>query len=264
MFHLIRLEWLKIRRYRAFWILLMLYAVSFAGIVFASFRFYKKFPLAATFILGNPFKYPVYWDTVAYFGSMALVIPAIIIIMLTCNEYSYRTHRQNVIDGWSRTQFISAKWLMVLLLSIFSTLCYMLATVISGLIVTQNPGEFLSGDWYRSVGFFFYTALIYTSFALLVAILVRRSGFAIGIYVLYAWLFDNVLYFIFEYAQKNKLGRFLPFESVDGLLPNTLLLNIPQFGPLAYQLRVWMFIASLGYLVLFVALTYRIVRRRDL
>jgi ABC-2 type transport system permease protein len=265
MLHLLHLEWLKLRKYKAFWILLSLYMISFAGIIFLIYRTFKQLPPSAHFIFGNPFEFPVYWDTFAFWGSIALAMPAIIVIMLTCNEYAYRTHRQNIIDGMSRAQFVTGKWLLVLVLALFATLCYFIAIVISGALIAPNPQLMFTGSFIKTIALFFHTALMYLSFALLIALLVKRSGFAIGIYILYAFLFDNVIYAIFKYARKSDIGRFLPFESVDGLIPNTLTRNIEGVTiPLSETMKTILFGTSVGYIILFVFLSYRLFQKRDL
>ena len=73
-------------------------------------------------LLGSPFAFPDVWQTVSWNSTMLFIIPAILIITLTTNEFVYKTHRQNIIDGWSRKQFISVKLVEVLLLSVFTTL----------------------------------------------------------------------------------------------------------------------------------------------
>jgi hypothetical protein len=68
-------------------------------------------------ILGSPFAFPDVWQTVSWNSTLTFIIPAILIITLTTNEFTYKTHRQNIIDGWSREQFIGVKLIEVVLLS---------------------------------------------------------------------------------------------------------------------------------------------------
>ena len=42
--------------------------------------------------------------------------------MFISNEYTFKTHRQNIIDGWSRKQFITSKLMDVLIISLIVTL----------------------------------------------------------------------------------------------------------------------------------------------
>ena len=64
----------------------------------------------AKMAFGNPFTFPEAWHTVAYFSSL-------ICIYSCCDDHHvhyvmnirFKTHRQNIIDGWSRNQFMSSK-----------------------------------------------------------------------------------------------------------------------------------------------------------
>ncbi|MFK5098226.1 hypothetical protein, partial [Klebsiella pneumoniae] len=72
----------------------------------------------AKLLLGNPFVFPEVWQTVAYFSSFFVLLPSILVIMLVTNEYTYKTHRQNIIDGWSRNEFLLSKLIDVAIISL--------------------------------------------------------------------------------------------------------------------------------------------------
>src|SRR5688500_12038924 len=125
---LFRTEWLKLRKYRAFWWLFALTAISYPGVNYIFYRAYSDFvkeqSAAAELVknrIGNPFEFPEVWHTVAFASSIFVFIPAVLIIMFITNEYNFRTHRQNVIDGWSRNQFMAAKIIDVFLISLMIT-----------------------------------------------------------------------------------------------------------------------------------------------
>ena len=106
---LIRTEWLKMRKYNAFWWIMGLTLLSYPGI---NYLFYQvisreivqdpKYGQFAKMAIGSPYEFPETWHTVMYFSSWFIFIPAVVVIMLICNEYSFKTHRQNIIDGWGR------------------------------------------------------------------------------------------------------------------------------------------------------------------
>src|SRR5215217_6317706 len=115
MTNLLKTEWLKIRKYRAFWWMTGIIALSYPGINYLFFSIYKglieKGNTASHILLslGNPFAFPEAWHTVSYLSSFFVFIPSVVVIMFITNEYTYKTHRQNIIDGWSRKQFMTAK-----------------------------------------------------------------------------------------------------------------------------------------------------------
>ncbi|MDI3320842.1 ABC transporter permease [Pinibacter soli] len=128
MTNLLKIEWLKIKAYPAFWWVLVITAISYPAVNYCMSVVYHHFlddPKMATIklMIGNPFAFNEVWHTVAYFSSWFILFPAIIVIMLITNEYTFKTYRQNIIDGWSRNQFLSAKLLTLLLYPLLSRCC---------------------------------------------------------------------------------------------------------------------------------------------
>ena len=89
----------------------------------------------------------------AFFSSFFIYIPSIVVIMLITNEYTYRTNRQNIIDGWSRKDFMTAKMIDVLLLSAIVTILYAVVVLFIGLTNTESSA---AGKWDLAyyIGFF--------------------------------------------------------------------------------------------------------------
>ena len=137
---LIRTEWLKMRKYKAFWGMMILTILAYPGINTIIYQIYKEVTgrsdeagAAAKMLIGNPFAFPEVWHTVAYASSIFVFIPALVIIMFITNEYTFRTHRQNIIDGWSRSQFVTSKLVDVLIITFIITLLYATVALIIGL-----------------------------------------------------------------------------------------------------------------------------------
>src|SRR5215510_13108456 len=139
MLHLLKVEWLKLKNYRTFWVLTSLYLISIVGINFIVFwiekRIYeeKQSKGVAELIIGNrPYSFPTVWHMTAYVSSFLLFVPGLLMIIFITNEYSYKTHRQNIIDGWSRNQFISVKIAVAILMAFLSTIFVFLTAMFFG------------------------------------------------------------------------------------------------------------------------------------
>ena len=223
MIDLLKTEWLKIRSYFAFWGIMGVTALSYPGINYIFHNIYNNLlqrnnqaAKITKALIGNPFGFPEAWHTVAYFSSFFVFIPAVVVIMLITNEYSYKTHRQNVIDGWSRNQFMIAKLIDIILVSLLITLLYV--------IVCMIIGSVNSGGNVRKLELSYYTALFalqtfsQLSIAFLIGFLVRRAFIALGVFIFYFLVLENILVGLGKkYA--NDLGRFLPLEISDRLIP---------------------------------------------
>ena len=227
MLHLLKIEWLKIKNYRTFWILSALFALSLYGVNEIAYTVqqnaYSKAPPGAEMFIGTPpFRFPVVWQMVSYVSSFLLFFPGLIIIILMTNEFSYKTHRQNIIDGLSRTQFIYVKMLLCVLVALVATLIVFFVALFFGLYENSAGFSFQNVQY---VGMFFIETLSYTSLALLIATLFRRSGIAIGVYFLYAEILDQLLSLAASHYF-NGAGRYFPLESNDNLIPLPVLKNM--------------------------------------
>lgn len=263
--HLLRIEWLKIKGYKTFWILTTMFMVSIIGVNY--FVYYIKQGLSqgsaqANVLIGSPFDFPNVWHTVAYFSSFVLFIPGLMIITSITNEYTYKTHRQNIIDGWSRQQFINVKIAQIVVVSILATLFVLLTSYIFGLI----SGSTFSAEKIEFTGYFFIQALSYCMFALVLSILIKRSGLSIGIFFLYSFIIENVLGAILNNVggvrSNNGPGDYLPLNTVDNLIPFPFFRNIVRLGtpPSLYVLLG----LSAVYLVIYYYVSARKFQTQDL
>ncbi|RYY91516.1 MAG: hypothetical protein EOO11_22595, partial [Chitinophagaceae bacterium] len=164
MFAIFRTEWLKMRKYRAFWVMLGIVALSYPGMNYMlyvnGYRDNLADPKVGPILqmLPNPFTFPDVWATVAYISSLFIFLPALLVIMFITNEYTFKTHRQNIIDGWSRRDFMLGKIIDVVLISLLITAVYTLTAFVIG---TLNAGEGAAHPWEgsRYIALFFLQVL---------------------------------------------------------------------------------------------------------
>jgi len=218
----LRIEWLKLKYYRTFWILLAVIIVCIPAFNYVVYDFTdNNIPkINGQSLLGKPFSFPDVWKTVPYNAGGLLFIPTILIITLFTNEFAYRTHRQNIIDGWSRTRFIQLKLTEVFLLTGFVTGIVTLTCLYFGFL-TRTTGTVNAG-WpeYRFILYFFVEMLDYSLIAVLIAMLVRRAGLSMGIYFLYLFV-EQFVVTIGRNKYKKEWVDYLPEEVSDRLIPNS-------------------------------------------
>ncbi|HET9825184.1 MAG TPA: ABC transporter permease [Chitinophagaceae bacterium] len=222
--NLLKTEWLKIRKYPAFWWIIGITALSYPGINFISYNGYQNLVhrkdqggQIAKFILGNPFTFPEVWHTVAYFSSWFVFIPAVVVIMLVTNEYTYKTNRQNIIDGWSRNEFMVSKLIDVLIVTLLiSLLCWIVAIAIG--IINSNGSS--SDKWSLSyyAGLFALQTFSQLSLAFLVGFLVRKAFIALGIFIFYFIVLENIAFQTLKYYH-YEFRQFLPLAISNRLIP---------------------------------------------
>lgn len=269
--NLIRTEWLKIKYYRAFWWIISLTALTYPGINYISYNIYLNIignkdmaSKLAQMIMGTPFSFPEVWHTTAYFSSFFIFIPSIVVIMFITNEYSFKTHRQNVIDGWSRKQFMTSKLIDVAMTTLMITVLYTVVCLIIGYInIHDKMGSIWAQSYY--IGLFSLQTFAQLSLAFMVGLLVRKAFIALGIFLFYYLILEQtaVLYAKFKL---NDIGRFLPLEISDRLVPYPAFLN--RVNPDAYQSALNAIPYHIAYTIVLTAIVwficFRVYNRRDL
>lgn len=239
MLHIVRTEWLKIKNYPAFWWVFGITALTYPGVNFLFLYAYRDITQQQSnagkvikALMGNPFALPEGWRTMAFFSSFFIYIPAIVVIMLITNEYTYKTNRQNIIDGWSRKNFMTAKMIDVLLLSLIVTLLYSVFAVIIGY---TNADDSISGKWDLSyyIGLFFLQTFSQLSIAFTVGMLLRKAFIALAIFTFYSIIVEPILVNLLHYKYKSEIGRFFPMEISDRLLTKPLFLG--RIDQVSYQ-----------------------------
>jgi ABC-2 type transport system permease protein len=218
--HTLRIEWLKLKYYRTFWILLSVIVVCIPAFNYVIYDFTdNSFPkINGQNLLGNPFSFPYVWKTVPYNAGILIFMPAILIITLFTNEYSFRTHRQNIIDGWSRTRFINIKLTEIFLLNLFVTFIVIVTCLYFGFITRTSQQPKAGWQEYRFIFFFFVEMLDYSLIALFFAMLISRAGLAMGIFFLYM-IVEQFVVSLGRNKYKVTWVDYLPEEVSDRLIP---------------------------------------------
>jgi len=266
MLSLLKVEWMKVKNYRTFWILLIITIVSIPGISYMFYNIldnsFSKGKDGQSFLIGSPFAFPEVWQTVAWNAGMVFIIPALLIITLTTNEFTFRTHRQNIIDGWSRQQFITIKLLEILLLSLFCTLVVVLTALGFGLI-GNKLGQVSLMQHSRFVFFYFMEALSYSLIAFLIAMLIKRAGLSIGVFFIYMLIEQIIVGFgrgKFKYQGVN----YLPEEVTDRLIPVPYAKALLAKDPTWEHLIPSLLIVAVLYICVYCFITARRFLKSDL
>lgn len=130
----------------------------------------------------NIYKFPYIWQNITYVAKFFSIFLAVIGIIFICNEFSYRTLRQGVINGLSRKEFLISKVLLILFLSAASTLFIFLTGVILGFLNTSSAtitDVFSNANF---LGLYFLQTYSYLSIAFFIAFWLKRSGLSIPSY----------------------------------------------------------------------------------
>jgi hypothetical protein len=217
--NLLAIEWLKIKKYRTFWILMGLFflLLPLFNYMISSGLLHLGGRKNGFNVLSTVYSFPGVWSSMGFWGSIFINFMAILVIIITTNEFEFRTNRQNIIDGWERMDFLNGKILIVLLLSLVVTLYVFLTGLVFGRVTGGSFNGAFSGI--AQVGYFFILSLDYMGFGLLLALLIRKSGLAIGLFLLYSLIIENIIVGSVNHFTNKPWGNLVMLQSSDELLP---------------------------------------------
>ncbi|SEK36842.1 ABC-2 family transporter protein [Chitinophaga rupis] len=250
MLHLIRTEWLKIKPYRAFWVMVGLaVAIIPAGNYIAAEITSQIVSKTKELIAVAPYDFPLIWQSIANVNSYMTALFAIPMIILVTNEFTYKTHRQNIIDGWERREFVMAKLFWWLALSVLAFLTTVITALVLGLAYGTHP---LSFENFEYLFYYLLQVLLSLGIATLIAVLVRRSGLAIVLYLCYIMIVEQVLVLVLK-RNFGEIGGLLPLQTGDELIPfpviGKLLNNADHYDDGVYLLMLCLYIGLMIFLV---------------
>ncbi len=267
MLHLLKIELKKMTNYRTFWVVCGLYFITIGFSTASGMEFLKWI---ASLIDGfgeklNIERIPLYhfpdvWLNLVWWSGFFKVLLGIMVVISITNEYSYRTLRQNIIDGLSRWEFLASKILLNLLLSLLSVVLIFVIAGITGFIYTPDINwnyVFTDLEFYPA---YFLEIFAYLSFALLLGILVKRSGLTI-ILLLLSYMLEQIIKVNVDDIVPG-LIPFFPLESISTLVP------VPFYRYAFMEIQDYVKLSSvcivLGWTLIFNGLSYWKLKRADI
>jgi ABC-2 type transport system permease protein len=191
MLHLLQIDLKKLTSYRTFWVICGLYFITLAFATASGMEFLKW--LARTFedfgqeinIDRIPlYHFPDVWLNLIWFSGWFKIVLAIMVVISVTNEYSYRTLRQNIIDGMSRSEFVISKIMTNILLSLMSVAMIFVIGLVTGLIYSPSLAyENIFSDIEFFVAYFL-EIFFFLSYTMMMSILIQRAGLCIIIVLL--------------------------------------------------------------------------------
>ncbi|WP_406684490.1 ABC transporter permease [Seonamhaeicola sp. MEBiC1930] len=219
------------------------------------------------------FNFPMIWHLVTYFSAHFKLFFAIVVVSMIGNEYSNKTIKQNLIDGLSKKEFILSKFYTIIFFSLVSTLIIFLLSLCIGLYYSSynelsiifRETEFLIAYCIKLIGFF--------SLCLFFGMLAKRSAFALAfIFVLFLieWILYLVLWKFSSEEMATNIQNFFPLKSMYKLIDIPFLriaaTKMPDNQEFIHDYAVHghEIIIVIGWTALFILLSYRLLKKRDL
>ncbi|MBC5842280.1 ABC transporter permease [Flavobacterium sp. F-380] len=224
------------------------------------------------------FNFPFIWHFNTYIAAWLKFFLAIVIVSMMANEYSYGTLKQNLIDGMSKKEFILSKFLTIIAFALCSTIFVFVLSLILGYSFSSYTETSIVFSSLEYIIAFFVKLIGFFSFCLFLGILVKRSAFAIGFLLVWG-IIESIAkgLLVFQIFPDSKIAvyitQFFPLESMSNLIvePFTRLNVIKNIGTQLgvddikdYGVPLSAIVIVLAWSFIFMALSYKLLKRRDL
>ena len=265
---LLSIEYSKLRKLTSLKVILLIYmALVPLWMLFLGYIYDMNGQLSKMLLdRESLYEFPGVWGTITYSASFFNLLAAVVIVIITCNEIHFRTMRQNVIDGLTKQQVILSKFFVIICIAAFITLYTALLGLIIGLC---NPGASGVFDGISAVPTYFLQTIGYFSFAFFFAVLVKRPALSI-IFFIVSFFIETIIGWIIRGTVSEVPSQFFPLTSFSQLTPDAFFgkineARIQATGVIPWVMPVWgqLLLASF-YILLFFAIAYSVLKRRDL
>jgi len=274
MIRALKLEWLKIRNYRLFWILAIMYTLSLLVLSSGGMLLLEWLKSEGADFRGiNPTIIPIYdfpdiWQNTTYLASFNKILLAFIVIISVNNDLTYSTMRQNIIDGISKREYIFSKLYFIIAMAGFSTVLLFVLGFINGSIYSHVWGPEYIFDKTEFLAAFFYDAVVYCTLAFLVSIIIKKAGFVIVALFLYTLMFEPIATAILINAPYFRDGiapgiaQYFPIKALNNLI------TVPYGRYIFMEIQDYVSLKSVaiatGWFAFYLSSIFYILNRRDL
>ncbi len=266
------LEWLKLRHYRIFWVLFIIYLFAQLVITNGGIFFLEWLKTVGADLNGvDPTIIPIYdfpdiWQNTTWLASFAKILISFIVIISVNNDLTNNTMRQNIIDGVSKKEFILSKFLFIVFLAGVCTLVLFLSGLITGLSYSNVTDIKYIFDELEYLIAYFVQLVSFSMLAFLFALVIKKAGFVIVFLFLYSSFLEPITTFIlqrdFIKDQTAWIVKFFPVYSINNLIdipfPKYILREI-QDNVLWHE---WLIV--FGWLAIFTSLIVYVLNKKDL
>ena len=261
---LFRIELRKQVTSSGFWILVALHGIVLVLITSNFSTFLENANIMVNdlpevdFSLKPILQFPDIWQNITYIAGFFKIILALIVITSICNEFTHGTARQNIVDGFSRHEWVMSKIGLLKLLAFVSTLL----VIVIGLIIGYSQGSPESAAMVISrldfVLAYFIELVVYFIYAMFLALVLKRTGLSLILLLVYDFILEPIL----SWTLPDVWGERLPMSTIDNLnkFPFTRYVNNEVAATVSIEQLAW----AIFYGILFSLFTYLIFVKRDI
>lgn len=270
MLRLLSIEFFKLRNNKFFWILSGLFLLFLLAVPLAGKGLFNYLDSIGETLPGGlvPSDFPFFdfvdiWQNLTWIYKSFSIFLGFIIVISVCNEYSFGTVKQNVIDGMSRREFLWSKIIYIITSSFVVSQVALIIGLIAGYLWSPVKEFVFVVKHIEFIWAYFLHLMAFQMFCLVISLLIKRSGITIALLTFYVYVIEPIISNLtFYYYEMETLANLYPMTAIGNIIPF-------PFGKYVMQeTQTTIGMDDLGILLGYIALLWfladRIVVKKDL
>lgn len=216
---LFQIEFAKTIHYGPVKILIPLHILFF----FIGFFALPRINIDVPFLSIQPlYQFPHVWNFITWIGGYYNISLVLLVIMLTCLEFSNKTYKHQLIFGLSRSDLFRQKIILGLIISVYAVILAFITIIISGLIYSYKitPSIIFENSWIL-LGTFLQT-FTWLMVGVLIALLFKNMILSALVFGFYRVILEPVI----RSFQDKEISWFFPTKFITKLTPEPDILEI--------------------------------------
>jgi len=262
---LFHIEYIKTLSLRSFKTLISLHFLLF--IVLILIGSYINVSIAG-FSFKNLYQFPFIWEFFTWIASWFNILLVIVIIVLTGNEYNFKTNRLQIINSLNRDELFIGKGILIFFISVYTLILVLISSLIFGFIYTQHFTFEIFFQKSHLLLLYFLQTISFMCLGLFFIVLLRNTALSIVLFILYRIIIEPIL----RYPFSKEIRNYFPSKIISSLTPFPKKNDIVVFDMINmdsiedYNNEISLFI-KIGlviiYLILFALGTRLILKNQD-
>lgn len=260
--YLLSIEFAKLRKLTSIKVIFLIYMVMVPLLIYSLGYILGQTNLPFLPTSKEFWSFPLVWKFTTYCASYFNVLMGVIIVIITCNEFTNRTLKQNIIDGLSKKETILSKYMIIVLVSIVITIFTAIIAFIYGVINSVEIDLFKNAHF---IFIYFIQTLCYFSFAFFFAVLVKKSAMSILFFIL-SFLFETIIgaflpKIIYQFFPLNVFSKLTPIPFMEEFIKQATK-GTGEVIPIMELPSI--IVLSMIYMLVFVVIAFQVLKKRDL
>ncbi len=266
---LLHIEWLKLKRNKSFHVFFALYLIGLPLL----FPIGLQMDFPREFSIRKIYAFPDVWSFLGYLGSwLTFFCFGLLSITLITQEIQFKTLRQQIINGMSRTEFLLSKLMLCAAVSVAATLYYVLVGASYGYVYTDFVFMSKVTEQMWLIPAYWLQCFAFMVVGLLLGFWLKRSGIAIFLFLIYTLVIEAILRHVFHLnVWSHKSVNYYPMNVFEDLVPlpvrqigMTLEERLERDGVSLLLRPEEALLVAVCWILVFVGLIYWLLKRRDL